>query len=32
MVDFLTIVLVWVFPVVVVVLLVWRVVRFRSGD
>lgn len=31
MVDFVTIALVWIFPVVVIGLLVWRAVRFRSG-
>lgn len=32
MIDFLTILLVWIFPVVVVGLLVWRTVRFRSRE
>ena len=32
MTDFLTILLVWIFPVVVVGLLVWRTVRFRSRE
>lgn len=32
MTDFLTIFLVWVFPVVVVGLLLWRTVRYRSRD
>jgi hypothetical protein len=32
MTDFLTVLLVWVFPVAVVALLVWRTVRFRSKE
>lgn len=31
MVDFLTIAMVWVFPVIVIGLLLWRAVRHRSG-